>query len=273
MKLLTLRLQSQWDLGISKEFTYSPHFLSVSGIDTIRDRVFHQNIMRLNKFLASAGLGSRRGCEVLIRDGRVTVNGKTCTDLATQVHESDAVKADGRLVRPESQMTLLLNKPRGYLCTRADTHDRKTIYDLIPGNFPRLAHVGRLDKESEGLILLTNDGDLAQSLTHPSHRIEKEYEVKLDHPFEFDLAPKLRKGVSIEGGMARMERITRISRLRVRVVLTQGIKRQIRLMFHRIGYEVEELRRIRIGPIAMSDLRPGEWRRLTRSEIEALRRG
>jgi 23S rRNA pseudouridine2605 synthase len=245
----------------------------ISGIDTTVARVFHRNAMRLNKFLSSAGLGSRRGCEVLIREGRVTVNGKVITDLATQVEEGDAVKADGRLVKAEASMTLLLNKPPGYLCTHSDTHDRKTIYDLIPANFPRLAHVGRLDKESEGLILLTNDGDLSLRLTHPRHKIEKEYEVKLDHPFEFDLAPKLRKGISIEGGMARMEKIVRISRLRVRVVLKQGIKRQIRLMFHKIGYEVEELRRVRIGTIVISDLRPGEWRRLNSKEIEMLRRG
>ncbi len=227
--------------------------------------------MRLNKFLASAGLGSRRSCEQLILDGRVAVNGVPCAALATHVGDSDSVKVDGKLVKPESTMTLLLNKPRGYLCTRSDTHDRRTIYDLIPANFPRLSHVGRLDKESEGLIVLTNDGDLSLRMTHPRYKIEKEYEAKLERPFDFELAAKMRKGLHIEGGVARAEKVTRISKFWVRVILRQGIKRQIRQMFYELGYEVMELRRVRIGSIVISDLRPGDWRRLSGREIESLK--
>ncbi len=227
--------------------------------------------MRLNKFLASAGLGSRRSCEQLILDGRVVVNGEKCIELATQVGNSDSVKVDGKLVKPQSTMTLLLNKPRGYLCTCSDTQNRRTIYDLIPANFPRLSHVGRLDKESEGLIVLTNDGDLSLRMTHPRYKIEKEYEVKLDRAFDFDLAAKMRKGIHIEGGIARAEKVARISKSLVRVILRQGIKRQIRLMFYELGYEVLDLRRVRIGSIVISDLRPGHWRLLSGREIESLK--
>ena len=229
--------------------------------------------MRLNKFLASAGLGSRRSCEQLILDGRVTVNGEECTEFATQIGDSDSVKVDGKLVKPQSTMTLLLNKPRGYLCTRSDPHSRRTIYDLIPASFPRLSHVGRLDKESEGLIVLTNDGDLSLRMTHPRYKIEKEYEVKLDRPFDFEMASKLRKGIHIEGGIARADKIARISKFRVRLILRQGIKRQIRMMFYELGYEVLELRRVRIGSIGVSDLRPGDWRQLSGREIELLKHG
>jgi len=129
-----------------------------------------------------------------------------------------------------------------------------------------------LDKDSEGLIVLTNDGDLSLRMTHPRYKIEKEYEVKLDRPFDFELAAKMRKGIHIEGGLARAEKVTRISKSWVRVILRQGIKRQIRLMFYKLGYEVLELRRVRIGSIFVSDLRAGEWRRLSGAEIESLKR-
>src|SRR5438105_3522289 len=155
--------------------------------------------MRLNRFLASAGLGSRRGCEELIRDGRVTVNGKVCTNLATQVSPQDFVKVNGKSARPQKSLYILLNKPPGYICTARDTHERRTIFDLIPASFPRLVHVGRLDKESEGLLLLTNDGELSLLLTHPRFKIDKEYEVTLNRPLQTDDRERLLKGVPIEG--------------------------------------------------------------------------
>ena len=136
--------------------------------------------MRLNRFLALAGLSSRRGAEEYIRHGRVTVNGQLSTNLATQVAPSDQVKVDGQTVRTQEFVYLLLNKPADYLTTRSDERSRKTIYDLLPADLPSLAHVGRLDKESEGLLLLTNDGDLAFRITHPKFKLEKEYLVTLD---------------------------------------------------------------------------------------------
>ena len=227
--------------------------------------------MRLNRFLASAGLGSRRGCEELIREGSVTVNGKVCTDLSTTVGDQDFVKIGNRRVQAEKLLHVLLNKPRGYLCTASDTLDRRTIFELFPRNWPRVFHVGRLDKESEGLLIVTNDGDLSLKLTHPRYKIEKEYEVLLDKPYDIADTPKLVKGVFIEGGRAKAEFVRRLAPKVVKVILKQGLKRQIRLMFYELGYEVEGLCRTRIGSLKLEGLRPGEWRLLTAKEVEQLK--
>ncbi|HEX4084356.1 MAG TPA: pseudouridine synthase [Chthoniobacteraceae bacterium] len=230
--------------------------------------------MRINRFLAAAGFGSRRSCEGLIRDGSVTVNGHVCQNLATEVTDTDFVKVGGQRVQPDKHLYILLHKPRGYLCTASDTHDRRTIFELLPGQWPRLFHVGRLDRDSEGLLILTNDGDLALHLTHPRYKIEKEYEVLLDRPFDFsnDTA-RLLRGVSTEHGRARADSVRRIAPNLLRIVLRQGLKRQIRIMLYKVGYEVERLVRFRIGPLRLEDLRPGEWRALTAAEVKALREG
>lgn len=231
-------------------------------------------LMRINRFLAASGLGSRRSCEELIRDGHVTINGQICLNLATEVTEKDFVKVGSRRILPEKHLYILLHKPRGYLCTASDTHDRRTIFDLLPGNWPRLFHVGRLDRDSEGLLILTNDGDLALRLTHPRYKMEKEYEVLLDRPFNAAAdGPKLLRGVNIEGGRARAESVRQLSPVLLRIVLAQGLKRQIRLMLYKLGYEVERLIRIRVGPLRLTDLRAGEWRALTTAEVEALSAG
>jgi 23S rRNA pseudouridine2605 synthase len=230
--------------------------------------------MRINRFLAASGLGSRRSCEELIRDGHVTINGQVCQNLATEVGEKDFVKVGSRRILPEKHLYIVMHKPRGYLCTAADTHERRTIFDLLPGNWPRLFHVGRLDRDSEGLLILTNDGDLALRLTHPRYKMEKEYEVLLNRPFDAAAdAPRLLRGVNIEGGRARAESVRQLSPMLLRIVLRQGIKRQIRLMLYKIGYEVERLIRIRIGPLRLTEMRAGEWRALTGAEVEALSAG
>ena len=227
--------------------------------------------MRLNRFLASAGLGSRRGVEELITTGQVRVNGRVVTDLATQVEPTDAVKVGNRLVHAEQKITVLLNKPPGFLCTASDERDRKTIFQLLPPNWPRLHHVGRLDKDSEGLLLVTNDGDLSLALTHPRYKIEKEYEVLIDKPFAPKDREKLLRGFHIMGGRAKAERVEILSPTHLRLILTQGIKRQIRLMLYELGYEVERLARIRLGTLQIGEMRPGEWRLLTSKEIAALK--
>ncbi len=228
--------------------------------------------MRINRYLASAGLGSRRACEALVAAGRVTINGEPCTTLAARVADGDRVRVDGRVVQSEAPLYLLLHKPKGFLCTADDEGGRRTIFDLLPPDLPRVFHVGRLDKESEGLLLLTNDGELALKLTHPSHRIEKEYEVMLDRNFDPVHKAKLLKGFRIEGGRARMESIRVLGPRKLRVVLSQGIKRQIRLMFYDCGYEVDRLVRIRIGSLWIERMRAGEHRPLSGPEVEALRR-
>lgn len=224
--------------------------------------------MRLNRFLSLCGLGSRRGVENLVREGRVTVNGSVVNELAVQIGDDDAVTVDGRPVRPEKPIVLVLNKPKGYLCTREDTHERATIYDLLPLRFQKLHHVGRLDKDSEGLILLTNRGDLSHRLLHPSEGVEKEYEVRLEKEFDPTHVPKLIHGVMTAEGFAKAERVYVESVWKVNVVLKQGLKRQIRLMFYEIGYEVERLVRTRIGGLKLYGLPKGGWKELSEAEVE-----
>ena len=139
--------------------------------------------MRLNRYLAAAGLGSRRACETIIIAGRVSINGRPCRELATTVSPGDSVKVDGRSVSVQENYYLLINKPVGYVSSASDELGRQTVFDLLPPGLPRLFHVGRLDRDSEGLLLLTNDGALAQKLTHPRHEVEKDYEVALNKEF------------------------------------------------------------------------------------------
>ena len=229
--------------------------------------------MRLNRFLAAAGLGSRRHCDGLIAEGRVTVNGQPCTNFSTQIEESDHVKVDHRLVRQKENLTILLHKPAGFVSTRRDPKATDTIYDLLPAKFSRLFNVGRLDAQTEGLLLLTSDGDLAQHLTHPRYKVEKEYEVTLDKLWEPKLAEKLHQGIFLDGKRARLTRVQQFGPTRLRVVLQQGLNRQIRRMFYELGYEVKRLVRTRIGHLRLGDLPRGSWRALTKSELAKLRFG
>jgi 23S rRNA pseudouridine2605 synthase len=226
--------------------------------------------MRLNRFLAAAGLGSRRYCDELIAAGRVTINGRVCTDFSVQPTERDHVKVGSKLVHGERRLDIMLHKPAGFVSTRSDPNVRDTIFDLLPPHLPRLFNVGRLDAQTEGLLLLTNDGDLAQRLTHPRYKIEKEYEVTLDRPWDPTLAPKLHKGVMLDGQRARIESVHSVKPTRLRVLLRQGINRQIRRMFYEVGYEVKKLVRVRIGRLRLGDLPRGHWRPLSKSELKSL---
>jgi 23S rRNA pseudouridine2605 synthase len=226
--------------------------------------------LRLNRFLAAAGVGSRRHCDELIAAGRVTINGKICTNFSAQPAPRDHVKVDGKLVHVDPPLSIALHKPPGFVSTKSDPHARDTIFDLLPGKFPRLFNIGRLDAQSEGLLLLTNDGELAQRVSHPRYRIEKEYEVTLDRPWDPALAPKLLRGIFLDGRRAQIAQLRAISPIRLRVILREGINREIRRMFHAIGYEVKRLVRIRIGNLRLGDLLRGHWRALTKREIESL---
>jgi 23S rRNA pseudouridine2605 synthase len=226
--------------------------------------------MRLNRFLAAAGLGSRRGVEEIITAGRVKINGHVVTDLGTIVGPEDSVKVGNKVVRPQQLIHAILNKPRGYLCTADDEKGRRTIFDLLPRNWPRVSYVGRLDKDSEGLLIVTNDGELSLRLTHPKFKIDKEYEVGVDRPFDPAHRDKLLHGVHIEGGWAKAEHVTICGPKALKLILRQGLKRQIRLMLHELGYEVTHLARTRIGSIRL-DIHTGEWRLLTAREIASLR--
>jgi 23S rRNA pseudouridine2605 synthase len=226
--------------------------------------------MRLNRYLAAAGLGSRRHCDELIETGRVTINGQICTNFSAQPAETDYVKVDGKRVQTELPRTIVLHKPAGFVSTRSDPHARDTIFDLLPPKLSNLFNVGRLDTQTEGLLLLTNDGDLSQRLTHPRFKVEKEYEVTLDRPWDPMLKIKLLKGITLDGQRAKLENLRDVGPTRLRVILRQGLNRQIRRMFEAIGYTVKHLVRVRIGPLHLGDLPRGHWRPLTKSELTQL---
>ncbi|MFM2143971.1 MAG: hypothetical protein RLZZ476_2515 [Verrucomicrobiota bacterium] len=224
--------------------------------------------MRLNRYLSQCGIASRRGAEQIISEGRVSINGHIITNLATQVEPDDKVIVDGKPVQSELPVVLALNKPKGYLCSRGDTHDRMTIYDLLPERFQHLHHVGRLDKESEGLLLMTNRGDLSHRLIHPSMGAEKEYEVVVNKPMSQETMARLVKGMPTEEGHAKAERAWMETGYRCHVVLKQGLKRQIRLMFYYLGFEVERLTRTRIGWLNLRHLQKGGWKELKSHEVQ-----
>jgi len=227
--------------------------------------------VRLNRFLATAGVGSRRHCDELIAAGQVTINGKTCTDFSAEPDARDHVKVNGKLVHVAPPFTIMLHKPAGFVSTRRDPRARDTVFDLLPPKFSRLFNIGRLDAQTEGLLLLTNDGDLAQSLTHPRYKVEKEYEVTLDRPWDPALASKLLRGIFLEGQRARITQLHSVSPVRLRVVLRQGINRQIRRMFEVVGYRVKDLIRVRIANLQLGGLPRGRWRALTDHQINSLR--
>src|ERR1043166_2052400 len=226
--------------------------------------------MRLNRFLAAAGVGSRRRCDELIAAGRVTINGKVCTKFSAQPAPRHPSKVEGKLAPLDPPLTIMLHKPAGFVSTRKDPHARDTIFNLLPPKFCRLFNTGRLDAQTEGLILLTNDGNLAQRLTHPRYKIDKEYDVFLDRQWDATLTPKLLTGIVLDGKRARIEHIHAIAPTHLRVILRQGINRQIRRMFESMGFRVKRLVRIRIGNLRLGDLPRGHYRSLTKRELEWL---
>jgi 23S rRNA pseudouridine2605 synthase len=226
--------------------------------------------VRLNKYLASCGIGSRRACDELISTGRVDVNGAPCIKLATRVTETDSVRVDGKRVFPKEEIVVIFHKPRGYVCTRSDELGRDTIYSLLPASLHALHHVGRLDTDSEGMLILTNDGDLSQQLMHPSKSVEKEYLVTSNQAFENAHLDQFLAGVFTEEGKLKAKHIERISARRIKVVLDHGAKRQIRVMFEALGYQVTKLLRVRIGNLWLGDLEIGRWAVLNAKEVKML---
>lgn len=225
---------------------------------------------RLNKYLASCGVGSRRACDRLVQEGHVEINGQPCLNPATRVEPGDHVKLDGRKVAPKQESVVILNKPRGLVCTKADELKRGNIFDLLPDSMRHLQHVGRLDRESEGLLVLTNDGDLAHSMLHPSKKVEKEYLVTANQPVTDEHVATFLDGVYTEDGRLSADRVERLSARRLSIVLTSGHKRQIRVMFEKLGYRVQRLLRVRIGSLELGRLAAGKWTRLSPQEVGLL---
>jgi 23S rRNA pseudouridine2605 synthase len=231
--------------------------------------------VRLQKFLSQAGVASRRSAESLIEAGRVRVDGVIVRELGTKVDpERAVVEVDGRQVRAAATRWIALHKPRGVLSTRADPRGGRTVYDLLEPQDRALFYVGRLDRDSEGLLLLTNDGDAAHRLLHPRFRVPRVYHVVTARALSALDHEALKRGVALEDGVARARRVRSLPPdgrfARTEVVLLEGRKREVRRMFAAIGHDVVRLRRVRYGPIRLGDLRPGEWRELADDEIAAL---
>jgi 23S rRNA pseudouridine2605 synthase len=227
--------------------------------------------MRLAKFLSTSGVASRRAAEEIVRAGRVTIAGATVTDPARDVGLEDAVEVDGKPVRDEAaRVVYAVNKPAGVVSTARDPQRRPTVVSLVPATV-RLYPVGRLDIDTTGLILLTNDGELAHRLTHPSFEVEKTYRVAVARPPVREAAlAELRRGVTLEDGLTTPARVRRIRADTLEIAIHEGRKRQVRRMFEQVGHPVRRLQRVAFGPLSLGDLEPGAHRRLTAAEVEAL---
>jgi 23S rRNA pseudouridine2605 synthase len=228
--------------------------------------------VRLAKFLAHAGVASRRAAERLIADGRVSVAGAVVTDPATDVDTGSAVSVDGQPVEPEPREVHVLNKPPGVVSTARDTHGRRTVVELVRSR-RRLYPVGRLDADTTGLILLTNDGELADLLTHPRYGVDKVYRAKIQPARVSPRALKaLREGVELDDGRTAPARARQISPGVLEITLREGRKRQVRRMVEAVGHRVVELERVAFGPLGLRGLEQGRSRRLKDTEVERLRR-
>ncbi len=232
-------------------------------------------MLRLQKFLADAGIASRRASEQIIAEGRVTVNGQTVTTLGTKVDPlHDRILVDGRPIKAKRKLYIALNKPPRYVCTRSAEDDRPKIGDLLPQEWSNLFSVGRLDYLSEGLIFLTNDGDFSLKLTHPRYGIPKTYVATVDGKVEDATLRKFLEGVRHEGELLRAQKAKIISATKsqsvVELELTEGKNREVRRMFESQNLEVKKLQRIKIGKIKLGELPLGKWRALTEPEIKSL---
>jgi 23S rRNA pseudouridine2605 synthase len=230
--------------------------------------------VRLAKYLASAGVASRRAAEEIVRAGRVTVGGEPVRDPARDVSEADEVAVDGSPVAAERERVVFaLNKPAGVVSTARDTHGRRTVVSLVPSAL-RLYPVGRLDADSTGLILLTNDGELANRLTHPRFEIEKTYRVVVGGgPVAQRDIEALRRGVKLDDGMTAPARVRRIAADTLQLTIHEGRNRQVKRMCERVGHRVKSLQRVAFGSLALGDLRPGAYRQLTPAEVKRLTGG
>lgn len=227
--------------------------------------------MRINKYLAKAGITSRRKADGLILEGKISINNEIISELGIQVEENDIVKYNGKIVKLESEFKyILLNKPVGYVSTVEDPYADKTVLDLVKTK-KRIYPVGRLDKDSRGLILLTNDGEVTYRLTHPSFNFYKTYIVEITGNPSDEKLNTLRNGVIIDGYETNESKIIKLSNKKYKVIITEGRNRQIRKMFKSIGYTVLDLQRVSIGKISIDGIKEGTSRPLTNEEVEYIR--
>jgi 23S rRNA pseudouridine2605 synthase len=237
------------------------------------------NSQRLQKILSQAGIASRRAAEKLIVEGRVSVNGETVREMGVKADPTvDDIRVDGRRVKSaERPRYVLLNKPRGYVTTRSDPQRRPTVIDLVSGVREYVYPVGRLDYDSEGLLLLTNDGDLAAKLTHPRHGVERTYEARVAGMPDREALDRLRRGIPLDGHRTLPADVVLVNERRrdgnglLRITIREGRNRQVRRMCEAVGHPVQALRRIRFGPLQGRGLAVGQWRELTPDEVKSLK--
>lgn len=236
--------------------------------------------MRINRYLAECGLASRRKCEKFVTDGMVTVNGKTVTDLSAQVGERDVVTVGGKRVRPVAKhVYLVMNKPKGCVTTVSDDKGRRTVMDIVRKDYPdtRLFPVGRLDYDTEGMLILTTDGDLCNRLTHPRSEIEKVYSARVEGEVTEAELDKLRAGVELDGKRTGKCRTTlvgydkRTKQTTVEIAIREGMNREVRRMFEAIGKNVAFLKRVAIGDLRLRGVDRGSYRKLTPEEVDYLK--
>jgi len=229
--------------------------------------------IRLNKILADAGVCSRRGADLLIEEGRVSLNGQICLTLGTAADpQKDFITVDGKAIskRPNKKITYLLNKPYGYICSSKRHGDDRLAIDLIKDKNTRLYTVGRLDKRTEGLILVTSDGEFANKVMHPSSNIEREYLVETSDEISFDDLEKIRKGTYIEGKKVRPVKVSRVKKKTLAITVMEGKKHEVRLLIGRTGHFVAKLKRIRLGNLTLDSMPRGCYKVLSAREKKAL---
>jgi len=232
--------------------------------------------MRLHKFLAVCGIASRRSAEKLVAAGRVSVNGNVVSNVRRGIDsEKDDIRVDGKRVEPQSKVYIMLNKPEGYLTTMYDPHGRRVISELVENVPQRVFPVGRLDKDTEGLLLMTNDGEMTYRITHPKFQIKKTYHAVVSGVVTDGAVDKLRAGVQLSDGVTSPAEVRVLSyqgsNSSLEICISEGKKRQVRRMCSKVGHEVLELRRVAIAGVALRDVAPGKWRYLTPEEISKLR--
>lgn len=226
---------------------------------------------RLSKFLAAAGVASRRTCEEIIFSGRVTVNGVITIIPQTMVDEKDKICVDGKRVTPEEQKVYyMVNKPVNYLCTAKKMGSNKIVYDLFEGVPYRIFTIGRLDKDTQGLLLLTNDGHFANEVIHPSADIQKEYLAKTDQEITAEHLIKIADGTLVEGAFVKPVKVSKVRRGTLKITIAEGKKREVRILLEAAGLQIKELIRIRIGALHLGELPIGAWRELTEREKELI---
>ncbi len=281
-KKTTLDNGKQSDQFFQKKFLTGKNLHpETNGIYTTEEKITDE--IRLNKFLSHAGVASRRSADELIKAGRVKVNGEVVTEMGHKVKEKDSVEFDGRLVSLEKKYYLLLNKPKDFITTVTDDRGRKTVMELLRGAYqqmhsprkPRLYPVGRLDRNTTGILLITNDGELSQKLTHPSSEVKKIYHVTLDRKLMKEDFNKIAEGgVVLEDGIAEVDEIAYPNpknRAEVGIQIHTGKNRFIRRLFETLGYEVEKLDRVFFAGLTKKDLPRGRWRFLSESEVRLLK--